>query len=65
MKVTNVMRRVWTDVLVKVVLHCKIFIDDLFARARLARRQFRGLSDWLGRTGKFLKLIQKSCDLGP
>ena len=48
MKVTNVARRVWTTVLVKVVLRCKIVIVDILARVSTARRQFRGLSDWLG-----------------
>ena len=46
----NVSRRVWTDALVKVVLRCKIFLDDNLARGSIARRQFRGLSDWLERT---------------
>ena len=48
MKVTNVARRVWTTALVKVVLHCKIFLVDILARASFALSQFRGLSDWLG-----------------
>ena len=48
MKVTNVTRRVWTTVLAKVVLRCKIFLDDILARGRIALSQFRGLSDWLG-----------------
>ena len=50
MNSTNVARRVWTDVLVKVVLRCKIVLGDVLARASIARRQFRGLSDWLAGT---------------
>ena len=50
MKVTNVARRVWTTALVKVVLRCKIVVDTFLARASIARRPFRGLSDWLACT---------------
>ena len=40
----------WTDVLVKVVLRSKIFLDDILARASITLGQFRGLSDWLAGT---------------